>query len=200
VEPTQRREQILENAAVLFGQKGYHATSISDIIRAAGIARGTFYLYFENKRAIFDELLDLLVVRIKSRINRVKIGPDLPSVYDQLLTNIRGVIEMLTDNREFLSIMLEGAVGLDKGFADKMASFYDQIAITIESSLKLGQKMELVRDCDTRIASLTVVGALKEVLHEMLRADDEGVDLNRLSSQILDIFARGVLVDGVSLS
>ena len=70
MEPVQRREQILRHAASLFGQNGYHAVSISDIIQAAGIARGTFYTYFENKRAIFDELLDILVVRIKSCIKK----------------------------------------------------------------------------------------------------------------------------------
>ncbi len=41
----------------MFAAKGYHGTRISDIIDAAGIARGTFYLYFESKSAIFLELI-----------------------------------------------------------------------------------------------------------------------------------------------
>ena len=57
-----RRAAVLAVARRLFSQKGYHATSIHDIIEAAEIARGTFYLYFESKRAIFDELLDGLVI------------------------------------------------------------------------------------------------------------------------------------------
>ena len=54
------RTAVLAAARQIFADKGYHATSIDDIIEAADIARGTFYLYFESKRAIFDELLDEL--------------------------------------------------------------------------------------------------------------------------------------------
>ncbi|MCP4606664.1 MAG: TetR/AcrR family transcriptional regulator [Proteobacteria bacterium] len=197
--PSERREQILEHAAALFGQKGYHSTSIADIIRSAGIARGTFYLYFENKRAIFEELLDYLVIQIKKRIKIVDTSEGAPSAREQLLGNITRVIEMLADNRALLSILLEGAVGLDKGFADKLSFFYEQLAQTIELSLNLGQKMGLVRPCDTRISALTAIGALKEVLHHMLRSEDGRVNIRELAAEILDIFSRGVLIDGVSI-
>jgi AcrR family transcriptional regulator len=40
----------------VFKEKGYHATSVNDIIDAAQIARGTFYLYFTSKREVFAEL------------------------------------------------------------------------------------------------------------------------------------------------
>jgi AcrR family transcriptional regulator len=141
VEQARRREQILSKAAVLFGKKGYHATSISDIIESVGIARGTFYLYFDNKRAIFDEILDMLVVRIKKRIRRVDISEGAPPVRDQLIDNISRVLQLLTKNRALLSILLEGAVGLDKGFAEKLAGFYEQITVTVDNSLTLGQEM-----------------------------------------------------------
>ncbi len=194
-----RRQQILEHAASLFGREGYHATSISNIIQSAGIARGTFYLYFRNKRAIFDELLDYLVIQIRKRIKTVDISPGTASPREQLLDNITRVIELLADNRALLSILLEGAVGLDKGFADKLNDFYEQIAHTIDLSLQLGQEMNLVRVCDTRTAALVAVGGLKEVLHDMLRTEDEGVDIRDLAGRILDIYSRGVLVGGASL-
>ena len=49
----ERRQQILTVARDVFARRGYHAAKIDDIVAAAGIARGTFYLYFEDKRAIF---------------------------------------------------------------------------------------------------------------------------------------------------
>lgn len=199
MKPSIRRELILEHAAALFGQKGYHSTSISNIIQSAGIARGTFYLYFENKRAIFVELLDYLVVQIKKRIKTVDTSPGSPSAREQILDNITRVIELLTDNKALLSIMLEGAVGLDKSIDEKLSSFYDQIAQTIELSLKLGQQMGIIRQCNTRIAALSVVGALKEVLHDVLRSEDGGPDIRKLAGEILDVFSKGVLMEGVSI-
>lgn len=198
MDPSARREQILEHAATLFGQKGYHATSISDIIQSAGIARGTFYLYFKNKRAIFNEILDLLVVRIKKRIKRVDPSLGSASIRIQILNNITGVVELLTDNKALLSILLEGAVGLDKGFADKLNDFYQQVTQTIELSLRLGQEMALVRSCNTRIAALAGVGALKEVLYDLLRNGSEALEIGELSAQLLDIFIRGVIIPGDS--
>ena len=54
----ERREQLLTAALRVFGRHGYHGTRVETIITAAGVARGTFYLYFEDKRALFAALMD----------------------------------------------------------------------------------------------------------------------------------------------
>jgi AcrR family transcriptional regulator len=51
------RERIFQAAAKVVGQHGYADASISRITELAGIAQGTFYLYFESRQALFDELL-----------------------------------------------------------------------------------------------------------------------------------------------
>ena len=78
-----RRAGVLAVARRIFSQKGYHATSIHDIIETAEIARGTFYLYFESKRAIFDELLDGLVTTLQAQVKRIEVGADAPPPVDQ---------------------------------------------------------------------------------------------------------------------
>ena len=74
-----RRASVLKVARQIFSKKGYHDTSIDDLIEAADIARGTFYLYFESKRAIFDELLDHLVTTLQAQVKRIEVGPDAPT-------------------------------------------------------------------------------------------------------------------------
>lgn len=54
-----RREQILMIAVQLFAQYGYHKTKISDIVREAGVAQGTFYWYFQSKEAIALEIIQI---------------------------------------------------------------------------------------------------------------------------------------------
>ena len=54
--PDDKRTVILDAALLLFGRYGYRRTSIDDIAREAGIAKGTVYLYFETKEAIFRAL------------------------------------------------------------------------------------------------------------------------------------------------
>src|SRR5215831_11563191 len=53
----ERRQQLIEAAKDVFAQKGYHATTVDDITRAAGVAKGTFYLYFTEKREIYYEVV-----------------------------------------------------------------------------------------------------------------------------------------------
>ena len=50
---TVRREQILAAARKVFREKGYDGTTIADIVQTAGVAQGTFYLYFSSKRDAF---------------------------------------------------------------------------------------------------------------------------------------------------
>ena len=53
----QKRESLLDSAFQLFIEHGFSKTSISDIVRSAGVAKGTFYLYFKDKFDIRNHLI-----------------------------------------------------------------------------------------------------------------------------------------------
>ena len=59
------RARLLEAAEQVFADLGYHDASIVKITEAAGVAQGTFYLYFCGKREIFDELVRDLNRRVR---------------------------------------------------------------------------------------------------------------------------------------
>lgn len=59
------RARLLEAAEHVFTELGYHESSIVKIVEAAGVAPGTFYLYFSSKRDIFDELVEDLNRRVR---------------------------------------------------------------------------------------------------------------------------------------
>ncbi|WP_137150896.1 TetR/AcrR family transcriptional regulator [Devosia sp. FKR38] len=60
----ERANEILASAAKLFQEKGVRAVSIDDIVRGAGIAKGTFYLYFKTKDDLLARLADALVAQM----------------------------------------------------------------------------------------------------------------------------------------
>lgn len=68
-EPEVRKQEILEAAMKLFGEKGYEKTSITDIAKSIGVAQGLCYRYFPSKEALFDSAVeqyaDLLVEQFK---------------------------------------------------------------------------------------------------------------------------------------
>ena len=57
----------------VFAEAGYHGASIHAIIERAQIARGTFYLYFESKAAVFDSILDQAMADLRARIHRIEV-------------------------------------------------------------------------------------------------------------------------------
>ena len=57
-EPEVRKQEILDMALKLFGEKGYEKTSIADIAKAIGVAQGLCYRYFPSKEALFDSAIE----------------------------------------------------------------------------------------------------------------------------------------------
>ena len=59
--PEERRKELIEIAEQLFIKKGYEQTAVSDIVKTAKVAQGTFYYYFKTKEEILDAITDLYI-------------------------------------------------------------------------------------------------------------------------------------------
>jgi AcrR family transcriptional regulator len=191
----ERRTQVHLVAQRLFAERGYHETSIQDILDAADIARGTFYLYFDSKRAIFDELVDGFLQRIRSVVTRIDVRPEAPPPLMQIEQNLIRVMDILRENRDLARITLRLAEGLDQDCDAKMAEFYDQLLLLIRGALDLGQSMGLVRPCDSRIVSQAALGSLKEVVRQwIVMRDSSKEEIDQVIHEILQFSMRGLLL------
>src|SRR5271156_5904044 len=171
-----RRAQVLRHAKRIFARKGYHRTNVADIIARARIARGTFYLYFQNKKDLFEELLEQALGELRGRILRLRVGPDQPDPVEQLRDNLRRVLNFVFAERELTDILLNHSVGFDRELDVKIRDFYEKIADAIQRSLDLGIQMNLVRSCDTRIAAYCILGGIKEVVGQIARRRPREID------------------------
>jgi len=193
-----KREKILKAAISSFAQKGYHDTSISKIINKAGIARGTFYLYFENKRQIFDSILENLIVEIDRCIKKIEIGKERQNPLEQLKDNLRRIFTLFVENPELSKILLRHAAGLDKESDQKITEFYNNIADKIGDALKLGIKMELIRGCNPRITSFLILGSIKELIEHVTLTMKSKSDINPVIDEILNFGLHGLKNPGLS--
>ena len=185
-----RREQVLRHAKRIFARKGYHRTNIADIIAHAHIARGTFYLYFEGKRDIFEELLEQAVHELRDRIQRLKVGPGEPDPIEQLRNNVERVLNFVLTERDLTDILLNHSTGFDRELDARIDDFYDRVIAQIQRSLDLGIEMNLVRRCDTRAAACCILGVVKEVVLQLSR--ERRTDISGLAEEILEFGLRGV--------
>jgi AcrR family transcriptional regulator len=176
----------------VFAKRGYHAAKIEDIVAAASIARGTFYLYFEDKRAIFEEIVDRTIARLGMSIVRVDPHDGGRTVADQVKEQIRRIVRILLEDRATTKILLSDALGVDPTFDRKLLSFYDEMSSLLEGSLRDGQALGIVRDGDVRLMSWLTMGALKEVMFQIVQRGAE-YDEDKLVDGTFAYFTSGYL-------
>jgi len=192
VDKAERRQQILHFARDVFAKHGYHAAKIDDIVAAAGIARGTFYLYFDDKRAIFEEIVDRTFERLGMSIVRVDTEDPNRSVADQIRENIRAIVHALLEDPATTKILLSDAVGLDPEFDRKLISFYEGTGKLLESSLADGQERGIVAPGDARMYAIMTLGAVKEIMYQVtMRGLDYPED--RIVDEIYGFLCAGYL-------
>jgi AcrR family transcriptional regulator len=160
----ERRLELLRAARQLFATRGYHEAKVDDIVAAAKVAKGTFYLYFRDKRSVFVELVDTLFTRLGAAILRVDVQADVAS---QIRHNIRAILAVLLDDPETTQILMSHAAGLDPAFSAKIDAFYAGAKNLLRESLREGQRLGIVSPGDPTLYATFTIGALKEVLLEM---------------------------------
>lgn len=72
------KEKLINSAIQIFSQKGFYNTKISDIVQNAGLAQGTFYLYFKSKEDIFMHIVLMIVDQINQTIEKYSSHSDKP--------------------------------------------------------------------------------------------------------------------------
>lgn len=195
-----RRAEILRGALDVFGHKGYHQASVADIIEAAGIARGTFYLYFDSKSAVFLELLELLLAELNASIIGVETDADSPPIQFQLIATVRRILDAVVKNRMLANIVVREAVGLDAEVDRRLRAFYARLLRYIEESLREGRRLGVIRQLDEEVAAMCVLGTIKQFFEQVVVAgEDATFDVDRMALAVLDFNLRGLLapqVDG----
>jgi AcrR family transcriptional regulator len=188
----ERRQKILSHARDVFARSGYHEAKIEDIVAAADIARGTFYLYFKDKRAVFEEIVDRAFTKIGMAIVRVDPNDPGRTVDDQVHENIRRVVGALLEDRPTTKILLTAAVGLDPAFDRKLQSFYEVVENLLVESLRDGQELGVVRQGDARIFAYMILGAMKELLYQVVHREAPYSE-REVVDGIYDFLCRGCL-------
>jgi AcrR family transcriptional regulator len=188
-----RREQILASALEVFAEKGYHASGVADILDHAGISRGTFYLYFESKRQLFDELLDDLLIQVQEVFKPVDLSDPHRTVYQQLRDNCVAILSHLIAQPALARVILAQAPGVDADVDRRLESFYDDVITLLSETLSFGMKVGIVRDLDPQMVAICIVGSVKELIYQHVLRDRAGTDVERLATAALDYNMHGIL-------
>ena len=187
------KEVILSAGERIFSSQGYLSSSVADVIATADVARGTFYLHFESKEALFQELVDRFIDRVRSVVRVVEPGPG-PRPLLQIKENIERVVHLLFDQRDLAILVLREATGLDARVDEKLRALDSFLHEMVVGALKNGSDMGLIRKVNEGVVALALIGAIKEVLfHMVIREDATHVDREEVSETLFQFGLRGLL-------
>jgi AcrR family transcriptional regulator len=152
----QRRSAILEAAADIFAQKGYHRATIKEIAAAVGIAPGTIYLYFKDKRDLLLSIAERLVHAVPDTSIRASRAQE-PGLLQQLLE------ERITTMHKYWPFIrvLAGEMWVDRDLREQYLN--KVMAPTLnafEQQLEAYAKQEHVRSFDPYIIARAMLGAV----------------------------------------
>ena len=189
-----RRQRLVDSAKAEFASKGYHETSISHIVRQAGIARSTFYQYFDSKLHLFQSILDSFLQDLHDSMQPVSLATGATAPLVQIEHNLTRVLDLLLSERDLTLIFLSHTSAVDPNVLGRLEEFYDQAATMIQRSLKLGIAMKLVRPCDARLTSFCIIGAVKEVVFQLTNSQEPRPSTEVLVRKLLEFAMGGILV------
>ncbi len=146
------RNKLLEAAAKEFGEMGFHAASISGITRAANVALGTFYVYFDSKEAIFRALVDYM-----SHLTRAWIAERVGPSADRLEAERKGLqafIEFVRGHRDLYRLVMEAQFVAD----DAYRRYYNDFAEAYQRNLAAAVARGEIRDGKNEVRAWALMG------------------------------------------
>jgi AcrR family transcriptional regulator len=161
-DPEATRGRILDAALDVFSQKGYHDSSVDEIVAESRTSKGAVYFHFPNKQALFFALVDkfaaLLERRATEAIGREELG--IRRV-DAALT---AILEVFGQYRPLAKIMLVQAVGLGAPFEMKRMELHDRFAALIRRYLDEAIAVGDIPPVDTELVAYAWMGAINEIV------------------------------------
>jgi len=189
----EKRLALLKAAFAVVTEKGYFETTVDEVARRAGVAKGTVYLYFKDKPAIYIGLVDWLLEQALATIAEVAARPISPrrrleelfSTWASGMMSNPGVMALLSmENVNQSSTVMKR---LRKHVLPRMLEMEDAVAGVLKQGIEQGE----FRPVEPRVAATMYIGTFHAMLLSLVRSPGARPD-----ESIKELFFCGILADG----
>ena len=185
------REKVLAAAVHLFAEYGYHAATMRDIARMAGIQAASIYYHYANKQALLVEIMDTHMQRLNANLERIVARQDI--VQQRLYEAVANHIRLHTTYKsEFFIIDTEirALEGENRGYILALRDRYEAL---LQRLLSEGMEQGILRQIDIKVSSYAIIAMCTEVARWFRPG-------GRLSVQeVIDIYSQ-MITEGLLLA
>jgi AcrR family transcriptional regulator len=171
-----KRRFILNAAAAAFGAKGFHEVTVKDIAQRAGIAHGTFYLYFKDKKEVYRILAAEFRSQVVAAILPGGVTEDPPEGADPsalVRERLSDLARLFEQESSFARVYVYRALGGDPELEEERRRFVGNLTDGIAAVLREGAERGFFRRHDPRVAAMCLVGSIDMVIENWLRTADD---------------------------
>jgi len=181
------RAELLRAGKQLFASRGFHGTKVADIATAADVGTGTFYLHFENKDALFADLVKETSLRMREEMDAAKIGSTDPHEQNRAATST--FFRFAAENRDVFRILFGHSAQFDTLLHEVHALF----VADIEQSYSEGVDAKVFKPFRAAIVAQAIVGMLSQLVSWWL--DHQEIPIEEITDTAHRLIRQGTTRD-----
>lgn len=187
------RERLLAEALRLFTSRGYAATTVREIVEAAGVTKPVLYYYFNSKEGLYLEIMGGISLAFEQGVDELQILTG--SVRERLMHFFTGMFNGARENLEAVRLAYSIHFGPPQGapFID-FNSFFDRILEAVDNLIEEGMKNGEIGAVDRNILKWALVGSYNTMLEEQICRELPRMNCDSLV-KVLDMILDGVSAD-----
>jgi|GEM_PF-5152870 Transcriptional regulator len=184
------KDLIIDAAARLFTDKGYYCTSMEDVAKEAGVAKGSLYYHFKNKSQLFLETVLSGIDYFSEKIISIRdSGKTVPETAEKI---IRLMVDIFEDNRIIADmVMTDTDAGIDFDTSEEIKAAKAKLICLIANVLDEGIGCGEIRQCDAQPTA--TASALYIYTYCRAKKPESSVDRDIMAKQIEDLLLCGLL-------
>ncbi|HLR61896.1 MAG TPA: TetR family transcriptional regulator [Lentibacillus sp.] len=179
-----KKEAIIQSAIEVFREKGIDKATVSDIVKGAGIAQGTFYLYFSSKLSVMLSIAEVMTEKILKEIQE-NVHDDLP--FDQKLKIVVDIVFDLTkEYRDVFALIYAGLASTE--YMQEWVTIYESYYAWFSNQLEQAKADGVIRDSlNPKRTAEILIGLIEDAAEQTYmysHQDDSKADLKK--REVLD--------------
>lgn len=194
-----RATAIGDGAVACFLRLGLDAVTIDDVVRAAGIAKGSFYRYFQSKEdlvaAIFEPLASLVGTALDRATAAVEAAEDAQALEEAYRGLVAELAPVLVGRTSVVRVFLQERHGPPTPARAPIAALDRAVHAAALRVAVAGRSHGLVRDLEPEVSALVALGAVHELAWRVL-ADERHLNPVAAANAVIDVVLHGVGAPG----
>jgi AcrR family transcriptional regulator len=192
-EKLQRRDEIIAAAKEVFAHKGFHATTIADIAKEAGLAYGSVYWYFDSKDDLFRKLIAVEEYSLRTHVavSLAKSGTHFGYAEAPFRASLRATFEFFEGNPATAKLLFRDAYALDNRFDRQLGGIYERFIDDVETLIAVAQQRGDVLAAPPRLVAYMLTALIGHMAHRRLNTDD-GVTAAEAADLVVSLVMKGL--------